>query len=130
MICLFIANLLLQTHTFDTLLPSFLASLIYSHNLIFHHVPLLTVVAWSLEVEIQFYVLAPFLFKILYFPATYLRILLTGLIVLFVTLQHFYPPLFLSLYGNVQHFLIGILIADFYVRGFAVAAFQKKWVVA
>lgn len=126
MICLFFANLLLRTHTFDTLLPSLLASLIYSHSLIFHHVPLLTVVAWSLEVEIQFYILAPFLFKILYLPATYLRILLTGLIVLFVTLQHFFPPSFPSLYGNVQHFLIGILIADLYVRGIGTITLQKK----
>jgi len=129
MICLFVAHLLLRTHTFETLLPSLLASLVYSHNLIFHHVPLLTVVAWSLEVEIQFYILAPFLFKILYLPAKYIQLLLIGLIVLFVTLQHYYPPSFLSLYGSIQHFLIGILIADFYVRGIGTTTLQKKWVL-
>ena len=129
MIGLFFTNLILRTNTVDTLLPSLLASLIYSHNLIFQHVPLLTVVAWSLEVEIQFYVLAPFLFKILFLPATYVRLILISLIVLFVTLQHLYPPSFPSLYGSVQFFLIGILISDFYVRGFAIAALQNKWMI-
>lgn len=129
MICLFFAHLILRTNTFDTLLPSLLASLIYSHNVIFQHVPLLTVVAWSLEVEIQFYILAPLLFKILYLPARYIRFFLTILILLFVTLQHFYPPSFPSLFGSFQYFLIGILITDFYVRGFAISTLQNVWMI-
>lgn len=127
MICIFIAQLVLHTHTFATLFPSLLASLIYSHNLIFHHTPLVTVVAWTLEVEIQYYIIAPLLFKMVALPRTFRRLLITGLIVLFVTLQHFYPPTFLSLYGSIQHFLIGILLADFYVSGYAIDTFQKKW---
>ncbi len=128
MICIFLAQLLLGTNTFHTLFPSLLASLIYSHNLIYHHTPLVTVVAWTLEVEIQYYIIAPFLFRILALPKVVRRSLITFLIVLFVVLQHFYPPPFLSIYGSIQHFLIGILIADLYVSGFAIDFFKKSWI--
>ncbi len=128
MICIFLAQLALGTNTFHVLFPSLLASLIYSHNLIYHHAPLVTVVAWTLEVEIQYYIIAPFLFRLLVLPKTLRRCLITGLIITFVTLQHYYPPSFNSIYGSIQHFLIGILIADFYVSGFAIDFFKKKWV--
>ena len=59
-------------------------------------------------------------------PRVFRRLLISGLIVLFVTLQHFYPPTFLSLYGSIQHFLIGILIADFYLSLFAINTFHKN----
>ena len=141
MICIFLLQLLLQTrglqtlfpslvqqsHPWQELLPSLLASLAYSHNLIFHQAPLITVVAWTLEVEIQFYIMAPFLFRVLALPRTFRRLLVSGLIVAFVSLQHFYPPSFLSIYGSIQHFLIGILIADLYASGLAVEFFKKGW---
>ncbi len=128
MICIFLAQLVLHVHTFDVLFPSLLASLIYSHNLIFHTTPLVTVVAWTLEIEIQYYIIAPLMFRILKLSRIIRRLLLVGLIALFVVLQHMYPPAFLSLYGMIQHFLIGILIADFYVSGFATDFFAKKQV--
>lgn len=127
MICIFLAQLAIGTNTFATLFPSLMASLIYSHNLIFHHTPLVTVVAWTLEVEIQYYILAPILFRILALSKTPRRVLASSLIVFFVALQQIYPPTFLSIYGSIQHFLIGLLIADFYVSGFAIDFFKKKW---
>jgi len=127
MICIFLAQLALGVNNFHTLFPSLLASLIYSHNLIFHQTPLVTVVAWTLEVEIQYYIMAPFLFRLLMLPKYTRRILITALIVFFVTIQNLYPPTFLSIYGSIQHFLIGILIADFYVSGFAIDFFKKWW---
>lgn len=127
MTCIFLVQLLLHVNTFKVLFPSLLASLIYSHNLIFHTTPLVTVVAWTLEVEIQFYIMAPILFRMLSLPRVARRGLISALIVLFVVLQYLFPPSFLSLYGSVQHFLIGILVADFYVSGFAIPVFEKKW---
>jgi len=128
MICIFAAQLLMHSYSFQTLFPSLLASLIYSHNLIYHHTPLVTVVAWTLEVEIQYYIMAPFLFRMLALPKYTRRLLIAALIVFFVALQNLYPPTFLSIYGSIQHFLVGILIADFYVSGFAIDFFRKKWV--
>lgn len=46
------------------LFPNLMASLIYSHNLIYGTPSLVNGVAWSLEVEWQFYVLAPLIFWI------------------------------------------------------------------
>ncbi|MFI5196439.1 MAG: acyltransferase family protein [Chitinophagales bacterium] len=128
MICIFLAQLALGTNTFHVLFPSLLASLIYSHNFIFHHSPLVTVVAWTLEVEIQYYILAPYLFRLLTLPKIVRRCLIASLIIFFVMMQYLYPPSFLSIYGSIQHFLIGILIADFYVCGFAIDFFKKGWI--
>jgi peptidoglycan/LPS O-acetylase OafA/YrhL len=127
MTCIFIAQVALKNYDFHTLFPSLLASLIYSHNLIFHHTPLVTVVAWTLEIEIQFYIIAPFIFRIFALPKIIRRSILTALIILFVFLQSIYTAPFLSIYGSAQHFLIGILVADFYVSGFAIDFFKKKW---
>lgn len=44
-----------------SLVESFLASLLYMHGLVFNAPPRLNPPAWSLEIEIQFYLLAPFL---------------------------------------------------------------------
>ncbi len=127
MTCIFLAQLVMGTNDFHTLFPSLLASLVYSHDIIYHHTPLVTVVAWTLEIEIQFYLMAPFLFRIMALPRTARRCLITCLIIFFVVMQNFYPPTFLSIYGSAQHFLIGMLIADFYVCGFAIDFFKKQW---
>lgn len=128
MICIFFAQIIVGNYEFNTLLPSLGASLIYSHDLIFRHTPLVTVVAWTLEVEIQFYTLAPFLFRIFSLQTLLRRSIVASCIIMFVVLQYFYPPTFLSIYGHAQHFLIGILLADFYVCGFAIDFFKQKWV--
>lgn len=41
------------------MLPHLLASLFYSHNVVYGQASTLNTVAWSLEIEVQFYVLAP-----------------------------------------------------------------------
>jgi len=99
------------------LTQSWLASLIYCHNIIFHHAPFLTVVAWSLEIEIQFYILAPLLFRLLALHKIVRRLILVCLIIGFVLLQHAYAPSFNSIYSYIQFFLTGILLADVYVSG-------------
>jgi len=59
-----IMHLLLHTLPAAALVRSWLASLIYSHNIIYHHRSFLTAVLWSLEIEIQFYLIAPLLFSV------------------------------------------------------------------
>lgn len=128
MICIFFAQIAIGNYDFQTLLPSLGASLIYSHDLIYHQTPWVTVVAWTLEIEIQFYSIAPFIFRIFALPHVARRALLVLSIIAFPVLQYFYPPTFLSIYGHAQHFLIGILVADLYVCGVAVNFFKQKWV--
>ena len=75
-------------------------------------------VAWSLEIEVQFYLLAPLLFRI--FPCS--RIVRRTLFILIgvasMAAQTLYPEshrLNLSLIGQAQYFIVGILLADLYV---------------
>lgn len=129
MVGLFVLNIAMHTYPTAFLFKSLLASLTYTHNIIFQHVPYLTVIAWSLEIEIQFYLIAPMLFKLLKLPALLRRSILIAGIILFVTLQHFYEPPFISIYNHIQFFLAGILLADFSVSGFAEDQLKGSWAI-
>ncbi len=129
MTLIFILQLAAKTGSLNTLLPHWLASLIYSHDLIYHHTPLITVVAWSLEIEIQFYLVAPFLFRLLELPAIARRSILLSAIILIICYQVTIPKTFLNISGFAQYFLTGILLADFYVTNTAADKFNKQWVL-
>ncbi len=129
MTLIFVLQLANHVRPLSVLLPSWLASLIYSHNLIYHHAPLLTVVAWSLEIEIQFYLLAPFLFRLLKLKPAVRRSLIIAATLLLICLQSVYHPPFRSIYSYAQYFFIGILLADFYVSNSASRLFNHKSIV-
>ncbi len=120
-------HIAINSHPVDVLIPHWLASLVYAHNIIYHHVPMLTVVAWSLEVEIQFYLLAPLLFTIFALPKPVRRSILLVSIIVLVFLKSVYIPTYISLYVFIQYFLIGMLLADFYVSDSFSTIFNKKW---
>ena len=129
MTAIFLLAVAMQVRPISVLFPSWLASLVYSHNIIFHHAPYITVVAWSLEIEIQFYLLAPLLFRLLMLPKITRRIILCATSIAFIVLQHFYTPPFLYIYSSVQFFLTGILLADIYVSGEASGLFNKPFMI-
>jgi peptidoglycan/LPS O-acetylase OafA/YrhL len=129
MTLIFLVQVMAKTGPLNILMPHWLASLIYSHDLIYHHTPLITVVAWSLEIEIQFYLVAPFLFRILELPATARRMILLLAIILIICYQVICPPVFLNITGFAQYFFTGILLADFYVNNTAAEWFNRKWVI-
>lgn len=105
---------------FAELASRWLASIFYSHTAIYGEFSVINPVAWSLEVEIQYYLIAPFM-ALLYFnqPDKRFRRAALGIIVLlFLGYQHALGwhlfPLKASLLGHLQHFLIGMLLADVY----------------
>src|SRR6185436_17416816 len=57
----FILLVLVKGQSFAGLLPHLGASSVYMHNIIYNNPSSVLGVAWSLEVEVQFYILAPFL---------------------------------------------------------------------
>ena len=107
-----------------TALPHLGASLVYVHNLAFGQMSTINVVAWSLEVEVQFYLLAP-LFAAVFFIRSARRrrtlILACMAAAALAQLRWVVPDsrADLSLLGFVQFFLAGLLLTDIYVTDWA-----------
>jgi peptidoglycan/LPS O-acetylase OafA/YrhL len=105
-----------------TLITSLFASLFYVHNFVFPGVtPFINHVTWSLEIEVQYYILAPFLMWTLCRARTSSkrRLLTIGAIVLFSVLSWT-----MEIYGQVktlnlllfmQYFLAGVLLCDIFL---------------
>ncbi len=100
-------------HPASELIKPFLLHLFYIHNL-FPNELALNFVTWSLEVEVQFYILAPLLGLLFALSSPLLRrgimvalILASSLLMLF----HF-DQTHLNLAGHLQYFLVGFLLAD------------------
>lgn len=113
----FTAVFVVKKYSFGELLPSLFASLTYTHNIFYGRdsVPLINNVAWSLEIEIQFYLLAPFLAKIFSLEKNLRRVILLVCVPLFSILQAFITLPFVTLFEYVQFFAVGFLLADLYV---------------
>ncbi len=100
--------------TFGELLPSYGASVIYMHFIIFSQFPLITMIAWSLEIEVQFYLLAPLIAKIYKLKTITRRLLLLGVIIAMTIIQWYFHFERVTIYQFIQFFLCGILLADYY----------------
>jgi peptidoglycan/LPS O-acetylase OafA/YrhL len=106
------------------LIPNLIASFFYSHGLVYGRESAINGVAWSLEVEIQFYLLTPLLvlmFKLRNAAAR--RALVVALIIGFGALSQWviYPSgsarLRLTLLNFAHYFLTGFLLVDLYLTG-------------
>jgi len=109
-----------------------LASLIYSHGFIYGGHPYLNLVLWSLEIEVQFYIVAPFLARVFNISTAWKRraIIVAGML----------APSFLSIWlkdgifagaslvPHIPYFLAGFLLVDFYLtKTFSFTARGFKW---
>ena len=98
----------------------YLASIAYIHNLIYEKGSLINVVAWSLEIEVQFYSLAPVLGVVFAIRSTvWRRALIVAVSSLLAVVQwRFIDPgsrAGLSLLNYAQFFLAGFLLADVFL---------------
>ncbi|MBV5329883.1 MAG: acyltransferase [Chlorobium sp.] len=122
LIVLFLLLPLVTSNKALDLVPNLFASMTYVHNIVFSKTSSINVVAWSLEVELQFYILAPFLTCVFKINHLYIRRgIVIGLIVVFsvinVMLGADIPPRYgLSLLSQAQYFFTGFLLLDVYLN--------------
>jgi peptidoglycan/LPS O-acetylase OafA/YrhL len=112
-------------HRVGTLALPLLAHIFYVHN--FFALPSLNLVTWSLEVEIQFYLLAPVLGYLYAIPSLMPRRgVMVSLIVASAVFQHHtHGVVSWSLPGQLQYFLVGFLLAD--IRATRTESTIKRW---
>jgi peptidoglycan/LPS O-acetylase OafA/YrhL len=117
--------------SFHQLLPHLGASLAYLHNEIYKEPSVISIVAWSLEVEVQFYILAPLLARVFQICSAALRRLVLTIACLgFSAVDCLWGQkafVRLSLLGSVQYFLVGFLLADLFVSRGRTRAGQWSW---
>jgi len=121
LISFFIVLLLLRYYTFSELWSHFLASLFFLHNLIFNGWSPINPTIWTLEIQVQFYCLMPFLALLIYsFRSTSYRRSIILIVILLLHLYQGYSGIltgwgYLNILGNLQYFLAGIFLADIYL---------------
>ncbi len=115
------------TYSLSEITPHFLASATYTHWFFYQEYSTVNPVAWSLEIEIQFYLVAPFIAKA-YFGVQNLlkrRLILMVFIVCYIFIMHYFGwlhfPMKATLLGRLPNFLIGFLALDFYLFNTTVA---------
>jgi peptidoglycan/LPS O-acetylase OafA/YrhL len=131
MLIIFMSFVFFKDKNFATLLPHLTASLLYLHNFIFGTESTINNVAWSLEIEIQFYLLVPILSSVfavrnkLYRRAIMISLCMVSMVVglLFITPN---GRLYLSIVRFLHFFLLGFLLADVYLIDWKETP-DKKW---
>ncbi len=102
------------------LMPHYLASVSYLHNLAYQDLSTINFVTWSLEIEARFALLAPFLILVLAAPERLrepaLALLIAGCALLswYLTLEC--RLIGLTLLGQLQYFFAGFLLAAWHCR--------------
>ncbi len=111
-----IVLLVVMNVSFSEIFPHYLASIFYLHNIIYHIWSALNPVAWSLEVEVQFYILAPVLAFIFFSHGKHklVNIILVLSIISIILIQQYFglqkPPYFLTILAYFQLFLTGFIL--------------------
>lgn len=118
------------------ILPHFLAGLFYLHSIIYGIPSLVNLPSWSLEIEVQFYLVAPLLALIFRIGPTWVRRAVI-ICLIFATAFLSQTPAFanssrisLSLLGNLHFFLAGFLVCDLYVLRDALKERSWLWDIA
>jgi peptidoglycan/LPS O-acetylase OafA/YrhL len=97
-----------------------LASLFYAHNLIYKQGSTINPPAWSLEIEIQFYILVPLLVAVFRIRSTLIRqlVLVASTLIMGIVATTMIDPdsrLALCILNYAQYFLAGFLLCDIYL---------------
>ncbi len=117
-----------------TLLLHLVASATYLHGWIFHAASSINTVAWTLEVEAQFYILVPLLalvFRVRHVPLRRALLLAAVLVLPAIQARYFFGHLpgdswlWYSIFFYLQYFLAGLLLSDLYVT--TMPSWRSSW---
>jgi peptidoglycan/LPS O-acetylase OafA/YrhL len=112
------------------LLRHFFASMFYMHNLAYQQMSTINHVAWSLEIEVQFYILAPLLCMVFMIPRVWIRRgSIAGVILILSCLYPYAQNWFVSmtLLGQLRFFLLGFLLTDIYLSRWRSEPSKSFW---
>ncbi len=127
LLCLLLTGIAVHFYvheSFRSVIVHALTSAVYLHGIIFRAVSTIIPVAWSLEIEAQFYLLVPLLtqlFRIRSAVARRTLLLVACLVIAYIQGRFLYPhlsgssPLWLTIVFYLQYFLAGLLLSDLYV---------------
>lgn len=139
MLLLALAAILLHKMTTGESLGYFFTGITYSSTLVYKHFNTLNPVIWSLEVEIQFYIIAPFITYIIFgiknFAQRNLVIITSILLIVFIQEQtgisSAYNVLRFTILGQLQYFMVGILMVNLYLKQkLEPGSYTRLWDVA
>jgi peptidoglycan/LPS O-acetylase OafA/YrhL len=122
---IYMSVLAISQHRLRSLLPSFFTHIVYLRN--FLPVQTLNFVTWSLEVEVQFYIVAPLLGYLYAIRPTAVRRGIMILLIFASALIHdsLHGAITWNLPGQLQFFLIGFLLAD--LRVWRTESAMSRW---
>lgn len=133
LVVLLLFRIIIQHEFWKDELPHFLSSVFYSHNIVYGRRSTINPVAWTLEIEIQFYVLLPIILQLFRLKNNLQRRSLIIIILLLWNFIYKYNYSFFeaqhlrfSIVAYMPVFLTGILVADYY-SSLKVKAFSKFW---
>src|SRR5438270_4497146 len=130
-LALFVLALCIQGKTAAHLYPHLAASLLYLHNLVYGASSPVIGVAWSLEIEVQFYLLVPLLTLMFRIRNRWVRrASLVGLSLALQATQALYfhgPRLSLSILAYLQFFLVGFFLADLFLTDWREIPSRNLW---
>jgi peptidoglycan/LPS O-acetylase OafA/YrhL len=113
---------------------SLLASVFYLHNILYNSMPRLFIPGWSLEIEVQFYILAPLLFagyvsirsQKARLIVDVIAIILSGILAYAVSFTSHGRYLFFTLVSQFEFFWIGVLAFELLTVNWFNALWRRK----
>lgn len=116
-----IALVIMGMYSAGEMFPHYLASIVYLHSILFQTWSYINPPVWSLEIEVQFYILAPFL-ALLFFRVrdkVRRRIAFIVVIIAMMIAQQYMRAVLditrLTILGHLHLFLIGFILVDIYL---------------
>ena len=122
MIVISVALLVMGYFSWSELYPHLAASIFYMHSIIYHSWSIINPPVWTLEIEVQFYIMAPFL-ALGIFAIKNKRVRrfgLIGVILILLLLQDYFDVAHgytvLTILAHIHYFIIGFLLVDIYLN--------------